>query len=194
MVKINKQLLLAFGWMICFAQSSFCQEKSTGIDQTKYKTALSFSTGLLTEKTRTTQLQGTLEFRPKLSRTALRADVFYFLNSVGDRPRFSMNNQLFVGAFYRFSDKALQPFVGFQPGIAYSQSSEFGSLNETTGELTYQKTINPVGSIAGGVDFFAEKLFFMFIETRYIFGKHKSDTYPVFLDEWRVSFGLGFHF
>ena len=105
-----------------------------------------------------------------------------------------MNNQLFVGAFYRFSDKALQPFVGFQPGIAYSQSSEFGSLNETTGELTYQKTINPVGSIAGGVDFFAEKLFFMFIETRYIFGKHKSNTYPVFLYEWRFSFGLWFHF
>lgn len=194
MVKINKQLLIAFGCMICFAQGSFSQEKGLGIDQTKYKTALSFSTGLLTEKTRTTQLQGTLEFRPKMTHVAMRADAFYFLNSTGDRPRFSINHQLFVGGFYRFSDKALQPFVGFQPGIAYSQSSEFGSLNETTGELTYQKTINPVGSIIGGLDFFAEKLFFMFVETRYIFGKHKSDTYPVFLDEWRFSFGLGFHF
>lgn len=194
MVKINKHLLLTFGWMICFAQASFSQKQSSGIDKTKYKTALSFSTGFLTEKTRTTQLQGTLEFRPKMTRVAMRGDAFYFLNSVGDRPRFSMNNQLFVGAFYRFSDKALQPFVGFQPGIAYSQSSEFGSLNETTGELTYQKTINPVGSIAGGLDFFAEKLFFMFVETRYIFGKHKSDTYPVFLDELRFSFCLGLHF
>jgi len=193
MVKLNTNLIHAFAVMIISTSTLYSQEKSTGIDHAKYKTALSFSVGLLTEKTSTTQLQGSFEFRPKMTRVSMRADAFYFLNSVGDRPRFSINHQLFVGGFYRFSDKALQPFIGFQPGIAYSQSSEFGTRNAGTTDLIFQKTINPVGSIAGGLDFFAEKLFFMFVETRYIFGKHKSDTYPVFLDEWRFSFGLGFH-
>ena len=39
-----------------------------------------------------------------------------------------------------------------------------------------------------------EKWFYMFTEARYIFGKHTSNSYPVYLDEFRVSFGLGFTF
>jgi hypothetical protein len=161
-------------------------------ERTTYKAALSFSPGLITENTTTTQLHGFFGVRPKAGKIELRGDGFYFLNSQGDRPRFSMNHQLYAGAFYRFSDKAFQPYLGIQPGIAYSQSSEFGVPNDA-GELTYKKTINPVGSFAGGLSFYGEKIFFVFAETRYIFGKHTSDTYPIFLDEWRFSFGLGFH-
>lgn len=192
MVK-NLSQIFVFCLGLFFSTSTIAQNNTVGIDRTKFKASLSFSLGLLTENTKTTQLQGYFAMRPKESRIELRADAFYFLGSTGDRPRFSMNHQLFVGAFYRFSDAALQPYVGFQPGIALSQSSEFGAFDQTTGNVNYKKTINPVGSVAGGLDFFAEKLFFMFVETRYIFGKHKSDTYPVFLDEWRFSFGLGFH-
>jgi hypothetical protein len=162
--------------------------------QLKVKAALSFSPGFLTEKTKTIQLHGYLGCRPNSGKIELRGDGFYLLDSFGDRPRFTMNHQLFAGAFYRFSDQRFQPYVGFQPGIAYSQSSEFGVLNNVTSEIEFKKTINPVGSVAGGIDFFSEKLFFMFVETRYIFGKHKADSYPVFLDEFRISFGLGFHF
>jgi len=157
----------------------------------KLKAALSFAPGLLTEKTKTIQLQGTFGFvKDKIE---LRGDAFYFLNSFGDRPRFSMNHQLYAGVFYKFlSDKKFQPYLGFQPGIAMSQSSEYGALDFETQELEYQITYNPVGSIAGGFDFFGEKWFYLFTEARYIFGKHKSNTYPVFLDEFRLSFGLGF--
>lgn len=158
----------------------------------KLKSAISFAPGLLTEKTKTLQLQGYLAFMQE--KIELRGEVFYFLNSFGDRPRFSMNHQLFTGAFYHFTDDNFQPYVGFQPGIALSQSSEYGTLNATTQEIEYKKSLNPVGSVATGFDFFGEKFFFLFVETRYIFGKHKSDTYPIFLDEWRFSFGLGFTF
>lgn len=189
MVRFNKQIgvlvILLFVSTLSFSQIEI---------DSKFKTSLSFAPGWLTENTRTTQLQGYIAYKPNSGRIELRGDGFYFLNSIGDRPRFTINHQLFAGAFYKFSDNQLQPYLGFQPGIAYSQSSEFGSLNELTGEVSAKKTINPIGSFAGGIDFFAEKLFFCFIETRYIFGKHKSDTYPVFLDEFRVSFGLGFHF
>ena len=190
--------LIVFAIGALFALKGAAQEEFDVIfgsngDRPHFKSALSFSPGLLTENTRTVQLHGYFGIRPSVGRVELRGDGFYFLNSMGDRPRFSMNHQLYAGAFYRFSDKAFQPYLGFQPGVAYSQSSEFGALDEVTGEINYKKSVNPVGSIAGGLDFFGEKFFFLFVETRYIFGKHKSDTYPVYLDEWRFSFGLGLH-
>jgi len=194
MVKKYRKIIGVICCVFACANLTFAQEKAGVPDKTKFKTSLSFSAGLLTENTQTTQLQGTLAVRPKASRIEIRSDAFYFLNSVGDRPRFTMNHQLYLGAFYRFSDNQLQPYLGFQPGIAYAQSSEYGTLDATTGTLNYKKTVNPVGSFTGGLDFFADRLFFMFVETRYIFGKHTSDTYPIFLDEWRFSFGLGFHF
>lgn len=172
----------------------FCTEMTDDFGKRKIKAALSFSPGFITENTKTIQLHGYLGFRPKTGRIELRGDGFYFLDSFGDRTRFTINHQLYAGAFYRFSDQRFQPYVGFQPGIAYSQSSEFGALNDETNEVEFKKTINPVGSVAGGIDFFSEKLFFLFVETRYIYGKHKADSYPVFLDEFRISFGLGFHF
>ena len=158
----------------------------------KLKAAASFAPGFLTENTKTIQLQGTLGFIQ--NKIELRGDAFYFLNSFGDRPRFTMNHQLYAGAFYRFLDKQFQPYLGFQPGIAMAQSSEFGTLNIGSPDLEYKISYNPVGSITSGFDFFGEKWFYMFTEARYIFGKHKSNSYPVYLDEFRVSFGLGFTF
>ncbi|MBK8927177.1 MAG: hypothetical protein IPM74_14990 [Crocinitomicaceae bacterium] len=158
----------------------------------RIKTAFSFAPGLLTEKTYSLQLQGYLAFIQE--KIEFRGEAFYFLNQFGERPRFSMNHQIYTGAFYHFTEGAFQPYVGFQPGIAISQSSEYGALNEETNELNYKITANPVGSIGGGFDFYGQKWFYLFAETRYIFGKHKSDTYPVYLDEWRCSFGLGVYF
>ena len=156
----------------------------------KIKSAFAFAPGLLTENTQTIQLQGYLGFLQ--DKIEIRGEAFYFLDSFGDRPRFSMNHQLYTGILYHFSDNSFQPYAGFEPGIALTQSSEYGTYNGSTVE--YKKVINPVGSVVGGFDFYGEKLFFLFVETRYIFGKHKTNTYPIFLDEWRFSFGLGFWF
>ena len=158
----------------------------------KITSALSFAPGFLTEKTYTIQVQGYVGYLK--NKIEVRADGFYFLGSYGDRPRFSMNHQLFAGANYHFTETAFQPYVGFQPGIALSQSSEYGTLNATTGETEYVPSVNPLGSAVAGFSYYGEKLFFVFVEGRYIFGKHKSNTYPTFLDEARLSFGLGFFF
>lgn len=188
MKKIITLLFIAFSFLI-HAQNP---TDSLSAKTWKLKSAVSFAPGFLTEKTKTIQLQGTFGFiKDKIE---LRGDAFYFLNSFGDRPRFTMNHQLYAGAFYRFTDKQFQPYLGFQPGIAMSQSSEFGTLNSTTQEIEYKISYNPVGSVAGGFDFFGEKWFYIFTEARYIFGKHKSNSYPAFLDEFRLSFGLGFTF
>lgn len=185
---IMKNYFILFFLTISLSLSA--QNEATSERDWQLKASASFAPGFLTENTKSLQLQGTLGYiKDKIE---LRGDVFYFLNSFGDRPRFSMNHQLYAGAFYRFSEKQFQPYVGFQPGIAMAQSSEFGALNFETQELEYKISYNPVGSIAAGFDFFGEKWFYLFTEARYIFGKHKSDSYPVYLDEFRLSFGLGF--
>ncbi|MEX1001157.1 MAG: hypothetical protein WDZ35_03500 [Crocinitomicaceae bacterium] len=184
MVKGIKIALL----VLLFSPTSFGQSERNW----KLNAALSFAPGFLTEKTQTIQLHGYLGFLK--NKIHLRGDGFYFLNSFGERPRFDMNHQLFSGAFYHFTEKKLQPYIGFQPGIAISRSSEYYTLNEENNELEREIAVSPLGSAVGGLHYYGEKLFFLFVEGRYIFGKHKSNSYPVYLDEFRISFGLGFTF
>jgi hypothetical protein len=178
--------------------SCACLLSAAGIAQEKERdwkinAAFSFAPGLLTENTQTIQLHGYLGFLQQ--RIQIRGDMFYYLGAFGDRPRFDMNHQIYTGAFYHFSDKQFQPYVGFQPGIAIARSSEYQTLVPgSTTQLESRVATNPIGAAAGGFSYFGEKLFFLFFETRYIFGKHKTNAYPVFLDELRFSFGLGFTF
>ncbi|MGV6860296.1 MAG: hypothetical protein ACWA41_00900 [Putridiphycobacter sp.] len=158
----------------------------------RIQTAMGFAPGFLSESTQSIQVQGMLGFLK--NKIELRGDSFYFMGNSGQRPRFSMNHQLYAGAFYHFLDNQFQPYLGFQPGVAWSQSSEFGTLNNETGLVEYKPSFNPVASIAGGFDLYADKWFYLFVEARQIFGKHKSNSYPVYLDEFRFSFGLGFTF
>ncbi len=175
--------------LVFISFNSFSQEFET--KDWRINTALGFSIGYLTEQTRSTNIHGFLGvlFKDKIE---LRGDSFYFLGNQGHRPRFSKNHQIMAGAFYHFLDKKFQPYIGIQPGIAISQSSEFGTLNTSTGNIEYQTTVNPIFSTAGGFTLYAQKWFLMFVEVRQNFGKHKSNTYPVFLDEFRFSFGFGF--
>lgn len=190
MVTIKKIALLG---CLLLALNSFAQEKKWRIsDDWRINAALSFAPGLQTEKTQSISLNGYLGFLK--DRIHIRGDGFYFLNQFGDRPRFTMNHQLYFGALYHFSEKQFQPYIGFQPGAALTQSSEYGTLNSETGEVEYKKSINPVGSPVAGFTYYGEKFFFLFFETRYIFGKHKTNSYPVYLDELRFAFGLGLTF
>jgi len=157
----------------------------------KINAALSFAPGAQTEKTYSINLDGYAGFLK--NRIEMRGDITYFLGSYGDRPRFSMNHHLYTGAFYHFSEKAFQPYIGIQPGFAVSQSSEYGSLDEATNTIKYNVTVNPLITGAVGFKYYAPRIFYLFAETRYILGKHKSNSYAVHLDEWRAAFGLGIY-
>ena len=159
----------------------------------KITSAFSFAPGFLTENTQTIQLHGYLGFQQQ--KIHIRGDAFYFLSAFGDRPRFDMNHQIYTGAFYHFTETKFQPYVGFQPGIAIARSSEYETLvDPVTGSTEAKVATSPVGAAVGGFSYYGDKLFFLFVEGRYIFGKHKANTHPVFLDEMRFSFGLGFFF
>jgi hypothetical protein len=151
-----------------------------------------FSPGFLTENTQSVQLHGYLGFLQ--DRIEMRGDIFYLLNQYGDRPRFDMNHQIYAGAFYHFSEKSFQPYLGFQPGLALSRSSEHGTLDLESGEIVHKVAVNPLISPVGGIKYYASHFFYAFLETRYIMGKHKANTYPVHLDEWRFAFGMGLFF
>jgi hypothetical protein len=149
-----------------------------------------FSAGLLTENTVSLYIHGYAGFLQE--RIEMRGDIFYLINQYGDRPRFDMNHQLFAGAFYHFSDKNLQPYVGLQPGLALSRSNEYMTIDPGTGLARAKIAVNPLASGTLGVKYYADRFFYCFFETRYVMGKHKADTYPVHLDEWRFAFGLGY--
>ena len=72
-----------------------------------------------------------------------------------------------------------------------ARSSEYQTIDPETGEARAKIGFNPLASGVLGAKYYANRFFFCFLETRYIMGKHKADTYPVHLDEWRFAFGLG---
>lgn len=152
---------------------------------------LGFSVGLMTEKTQNLFVQGDLGYFLHKN-VSIRADAYYFVNSIGDRPRFKMNHQIFFGGDFHWPLKfGLTPHVGIQPGIAISQSSEYTTLNIETGEQYAKITVNPLISTVFGLTYHAPKYFYAYIEGRYLLGIHSADTYPTHLDEIRFQFGLG---
>lgn len=184
---MNLFKFLLFGILTFFISISIGQESPF-----KFKGALGFAQGFITENTRTQQVHGFIGGYYK--KFEGRFDAFYYLGASGDRPRFLKNDQIYFGVFYHFLEGNLKPYVGFQTGLANAQGSEYGTFDSQTGETTFEKLISPVQTFVGGAKYKAESPLFVFLETRYILGQHKSQVYPVYLDELRVSVGLGFEF
>lgn len=156
------------------------------------KATTTFSIGLQREATQNYYLSGLLEFQLD-DRFSVRGDGFYFIGSSGDRVRFDRNHQVFAGLFSNFKlANQFYAYTGLQTGVAYSRGTEFPTLNQD-GTLTNKPSYNPIFSGVGGLVYYAPKWFHVFVETRYVMGKHQSDSYVIHLDEWRFTFGLGFH-
>jgi len=133
-------------------------------------------------------LHGNLEYHVTEVVTA-RSDIFYFLKS-DDENTLNMNHQLFEGASFHIKTKGnFDPYFGFQPGIAWSESKVPTLINN---DYTYSaNSVNPLISGVIGFNFYATKFFHLFIDGRFIYGNHLSDSQPVSLNEVRISFGLG---
>lgn len=154
------------------------------------KLGINYAHGFITENTQTMQLHGNVGFEK--NNFEARLDGFYFLGQQGDRERFSVNNQVFIGGYYYFLEKNLRPYIGGQVGLAYAKSIEFGILG-TDNKLEYEPAFNPVFSVGAGLDYKLNSRFDLNIECRQIYGKHIASSYPTYLDEFRISIGLGFY-
>jgi len=135
-------------------------------------------------------LHGVTEYFVSNQITA-RGDIYYYLKS-GDKQMLNQNHQLFAGASYHFNTTSnFVPYVGLQPGIALTQANfvpiAIGINNENNVEAS------PLISGVVGFNYFASKWFHLFIDGRYVSGKHLSNQKVITLDEFRLSFGLGFN-
>lgn len=129
---------------------------------------------------------------------SLRGDGFYFVSTMGDYQPFKMNHSLFSGASYHFKTKShLDPYLGFAPGISMTQfqfyEPEFCDPGPCIPRIKDDPRIDPLASGVLGSNLYFQKIFHLFIETRYVYGRHFSSEGPQSLSELRFSFGLGWN-
>ncbi|MFK8039620.1 MAG: hypothetical protein AB8B74_15115 [Crocinitomicaceae bacterium] len=154
------------------------------------KAGISYGHGFITEQTQT--LQGQFNLGLEKDNFEARLDAFYLFKQQGDRVRFLKNNQVFLGGYYYFLKNNLRPYCGAQIGFAHAQSTEYGTLNEKN-SLETESAINPIASFGAGMDYKLNQRLDLSIECRQIFGKHIANSYPTYLDEFRISIGVGIY-
>lgn len=122
----------------------------------------------------------------------IRGDIFYLVGTLEDSAAFTVNNQLFFGPLWHFNTKTnIDPYIGLQPGVAYARSTR--TVLSGSEIVQAPAGTDPVFSLVGGVSYYGAKIFHMYAEMRYIRGTHMGGATPVYLDELRISVGLGFN-
>jgi outer membrane protein W len=103
-----------------------------------------------------------------------------------------MNHQAFFGGFYYFLKENFRPYLGAQFGLAYAQSTEYGII-DSEDILELKPAFNPLASVGLGFDYKLNSRLDLNFECRQILGKHIANSYPTYLDEFRISIGIGFY-
>ena len=135
-------------------------------------------------------LTGELEYYPS-ENISIRGESAFFINTISEKFKpFDYNHALLTGVLFHFKpNNALDPYLGIQPGIALTRTNiiPFGYDNN-------HAAFNPLYCITGGINYYATRFFHLFVNLKYINGKHLSDApSPLSLNEFRFSFGLGFN-
>ncbi len=111
-----------------------------------------------------------------------------------------MNHQNYSGfRIHILKDKSFDPFIGFQPGFAISQTSDnyndkdYATYDGTSPLKRHNTNVsfNPMASIDVGFNFYAVKYFHLFVNGRYVMSRHLGGATPYSLNEFMGSFGLG---
>lgn len=123
-------------------------------------------------------------------RFSLRADSYFFVDSQdNDNKPYNTLNSLFVGGSYHYgSGGKFDPYVGAQTGVAHASKNymSFPSSDPNYG-------FSPLISAHAGLNYYAPKWFHLFVHLQYIHGTHTESFVNGSLNEWRLSFGLGWN-
>ena len=178
-----KYFLILFVCSSTFAQSDFSKRG-------QLQGSATFAVGMMRDNVQNAYLHGFLRFFPE-ENISMRGDTYYFFNSISEAKPLRQNHQLFAGGFYHFTSTAIDPYIGFQPGLALSARAD--SIADLNGELVPSSNfVNPLTSLVAGFNYFGGKHFSLFLEMRYVRGIHLGNSWPKYLDELRFSFGLAF--
>ena len=182
-----------------FTFSAFAQKDTTRyIHKHLLRAQATISPGfMLRTSSNNIYIHGNLEYY--LDETiSLRGDGYYFVSSLGNTDHFTMHHSFFSGASYHFKTKNhFDPYFGIQPGLSITQAIYNPCSPEVlcpfSGPVQHTPSANPLLSGVIGFNYYAQKIFHIFGEARYVHGKHLSEYGPLDLKEIRLSFGLGFN-
>lgn len=146
-------------------------------------------------------LNGNLEYYFD-NKVSLRGDANYMMGSSGltkDSMGLHDNHSIMLGPVFHFHTNGhFDPYFIVQPGLAYTssfhQSQRYGTVNEEGAIKTkYEGVLSPLGSAGFGFNYYFQHFAHLFMETRYVYGRHLSQApSPISLQELRITFGLGF--
>jgi hypothetical protein len=132
-------------------------------------------------------LHGNLEgfLNKKLS---VVGETYYYLgDQTSNNSKYEYNHAVFFGFSRHFTKKNNDLYIGLQPGVSLTK------LNANENNLTSTSIgINPLFSTVVGYNFFVNRIFHFFVQTRFITGEHNYDIHQS-LTELRFSAGLGFN-
>lgn len=148
------------------------------------------SLGLMRDGVQNVYVSGYLEYFPE-ERVSLRGDGYYFVDGISDFKPLDMNHQVYAGALFHLPSEKIDPYIGFQPGIAISRRTD--SIVDISGDLIPStQSFNPLTSAVVGFNYWGGKHFSLFAEVRFTRGIHLANSWPKYLDELKFSFGLAF--
>ena len=168
--------------------NSFAQKDSASkvyVHKGLLRAALTYSVGLMTTNTiSNVYVTGNMEYYAD-SKISVRGDGCYFINSLNDNKYLKQNQQLYFGACYNFQVHShFDPFIGLQPGVAYSQITTYYNISDPA-------TFSPLASVVTGLNYYADKWFHIMLNVRYTAGRHLDEVALFDLNEVSFSFGLG---
>lgn len=167
-------------------------QKSRYISEGMLRAQATISMGFMSLDPGSIYLHGNLEYYID-NNISLRGDGYYSLSA----NVFEFNHSLLAGASYHIKTKThFDPYIGFGPGVAINKGLDYSNTFCDPGPCPESgiRSVNPLISPILGFNYYFERLFHIFLETRYIHGKYLSGvTVPWSLSELRFSFGLGFN-
>jgi hypothetical protein len=126
---------------------------------------------------------------------SISSGFYYFFGSFNNDKLLKHNHSAYLGASYHFKTKGhFDPFIGFLPGYSINQANA-GSVrydDSLSARTSFPVAVNPLFSVTGGFNYYANRFFNVFVKAQYQVGKHYSDVAPISLNELKLSFGLGY--
>lgn len=139
-------------------------------------------------------LQGDMEYFLQ-NKVTLKGDISYFLGTVGDG-YLKHNHSLFFGAQYHFPYKRFDPYIGFHPGASLVQARNPALSTPETDvvQLESKLKVSPAISVSTGFNFYVWRYIHFMANLKYVHAKHSTEWGTNYaLDEFRISFGLGWN-
>ncbi len=195
---------ITLGLLMIFALSHFAnaqkKDTATGLNRVLMMQATISPGYWFAEKKWNSYFNATLEWCFD-KRVSIRANGFYYFTTQNVAiPKFKMNHNLFLGAFYHYPKNKFDFYFGIEPGCAMILQRTY-STSVLGAEPARDTTINdppikftPIMSASCGINFFFWKYMNIFAALKVVHGNYIPPYgKKISLDELRISAGIGFH-